>query len=399
MSATDSTSVIPYGVCSSAAGARRLKASSVRCGTGAPAERTSRSAPSASRPSAERPSCEASTPSRAAGAAKRIVASTARTGIGESTGAERRGLRDVAVGHGDRDAERRPVERERGERRDEAIVGADPVALAHRRELGRHPPLVVEDALGRPGRARGEDDGGRRSRVGREALDDGGQPCLAALESRDLERAGRGHPAEQPSDAERLPGAEQPARLGAPQRPGEATEAEAAVDDDGDRTAHPARVGGGDEVDGLWREQRDAVAGDDAGAPQPLGDRGHTVGEVRETRAGARHRRRPPLHRPPPGRRAPTTAQRALLPGVSGPASARPGLEQPPDPRVGERGDVFLLDDQMPGERKAVQLGLRQPAAQVGGESEVEDGVALAPGEQDRHLELRKPRGHTARAA
>ena len=36
-------------------------------------------------------------------------------------------------------------------------------------------------------------------------------------------------------------------------------------------------------------------------------------------------------------------------------------LEQPLDPGVGERGDVLLLDDEVPCQREAVELGLRQP--------------------------------------
>ena len=41
-----------------------------------------------------------------------------------------------------------------------------------------------------------------------------------------------------------------------------------------------------------------------------------------------------------------------------------------------------------PAEREPVELGLRQPRAQVGGEAEVEDRIALAPGEQHGHVEL-----------
>ncbi len=41
-----------------------------------------------------------------------------------------------------------------------------------------------------------------------------------------------------------------------------------------------------------------------------------------------------------------------------------------------------------------MQLGLRQATAQVGGEPEVKDRVALTPGEQDGHVELGQPRGH-----
>ena len=53
----------------------------------------------------------------------------------------------------------------------------------------------------------------------------------------------------------------------------------------------------------------------------------------------------------------------------------------------------------MTGEREAVQLRLRQPAPEIGGELEVEDGIALAPGEQDRRVDLRQPAATSARGA
>ena len=47
----------------------------------------------------------------------------------------------------------------------------------------------------------------------------------------------------------------------------------------------------------------------------------------------------------------------------------------------------------MPREREAVQLGLREPPAQIGREVEVKHRIALAPGEQDGNLELRQASG------
>ena len=69
-------------------------------------------------------------------------------------------------------------------------------------------------------------------------------------------------------------------------------------------------------------------------------------------------------------------------------------LEQPLDPGVGKRGNIFLLHHEMPGEGKPVELGLRQTRPQVGREGEVEDRIALAPGNQHRHLQLGQPVGH-----
>ena len=149
------------------------------------------------------------------------------TGIGEPIGAQGRGLRDVAIGYRNRDAERRAVERERSEGCNEPIVGADCVARADGSELRRHLSLAVEHALGRPGRARGEDDSRRRVGSGGESLDHGGElravlPSLAT-QSRDLEPSGGRCPAQEPRYAERPAGAEQPTRLCAPERSMEAT--------------------------------------------------------------------------------------------------------------------------------------------------------------------------------
>ena len=100
------------------------------------------------------------------------------TRVGERLGPERRRLRDVAVGNGDRDPERGPVQRKRRECGNETVVGADPVAVANSRELRRHGALVVEDALCRAGRARGEDDCRQRvGRLGEPGNDVGEQPA------------------------------------------------------------------------------------------------------------------------------------------------------------------------------------------------------------------------------
>ncbi len=221
MSATDSTSVIPYGVCSSAAGseaAERLEdpLRHRRTGREDEPERAERLAPAGRE--AVLGGEHAVERGRRGEDDRRLDRGA---GVGQRVGAQRRGLRDVAVGNRDRDAERRPVERERGEGGHEPVVRADRVARAHGLELGRHPPLVVEHALGRPGRARGEDDG--RRRVGSRARGarrrrraSSRRPRSAAISSRRAVGAQRSSP----RDAERLARAEQPARLGAPQRAG-----------------------------------------------------------------------------------------------------------------------------------------------------------------------------------
>ena len=113
---------------------------------------------------------------------------------------------------------------------------------------------------------------------------------------------------------------------------------------------------------------RSASAANESDVATTDGDRRRVVGLARDERGrGARPR-------------SPAAGARR--------SERRLRLEQPLDPRVGERRDVLLLDDEMPGEREPVELGLRQPRAQVGGEAEVEDRIALAPGEQHGHVEL-----------
>ena len=134
-------------------------------------------------------------------------------GVGERDGTERRRLGDVAVGNCNRDPEGRAVEGERCERRDETIVRADRVTGAHRIELRGHLATAVDDTLGRPGRARREDD--RRRRIG---IDDAvghedRELRTATTERGDVESARGRNPAECTRDAERLPGTEQPPRL------------------------------------------------------------------------------------------------------------------------------------------------------------------------------------------
>ena len=71
MSATGNTSVMPYGVCNVAFGASSATARSVSDGTGAPAEKTTRSA---SRPANDDPSAVATTLASADGDANASVA-------------------------------------------------------------------------------------------------------------------------------------------------------------------------------------------------------------------------------------------------------------------------------------------------------------------------------------
>jgi hypothetical protein len=78
-SVTGSASVIPYGVCISAAGSTSRSRRSSAAGTGAPADMSSRTPASADSWSAVSPPAVATTRRSAAGAAKTTVASTART--------------------------------------------------------------------------------------------------------------------------------------------------------------------------------------------------------------------------------------------------------------------------------------------------------------------------------
>ncbi len=124
----------------------------------------------------------------------------------------------------------------------------------------------------------------------------------------------------------------------------------------------------------------------------PAARSGDTLRERREGERPASADAQRPSPRRPRDARAPPTAP---------PASSRPAPEratagdaEAPDPRVGESRDVLLLDDEMPGEREAVQLRLGQATAEIGGELEVEDGIALAPRKEDRRVDLGQAGGN-----
>ena len=130
-----------------------------------------------------------------------------------------------------------------------------------------------------------------------------------------------------------------------------------------------------------------------AGGPQALRDRGDTARESGEReRVATTHRDRSRavgLPRHERGQERPTLAGRRS----PRPANGRLRLEQALDPRIGQSRDILLLHDEMPGEREAVELGLRQARPQVGGEAQMEDRIALAPGDQHGHCQLRNAIG------
>ena len=121
----------------------------------------------------------------ALGEAKTSVASIAATASASATAVSSAGRGDVDVGHRGRDAEHRPVERERRERRDQPVVRGDLVRAAQRGDLGLHLAVPVHDALGRAGRAGGEDHRALGVRVGR-----GRQRAAAAEPGQLAERVG-----------------------------------------------------------------------------------------------------------------------------------------------------------------------------------------------------------------
>ena len=131
MSATGSTSVMPYGVWASAFGQqverRRAAAGPAPARRRSCSSRTARQRLRAAPGRGHRPwrrRCASD-----AGEAKTSVASTARTASASRRRVERARRGDVHVGHGRGDAHGGAVERERRERGDEPVVGGDGVEV------------------------------------------------------------------------------------------------------------------------------------------------------------------------------------------------------------------------------------------------------------------------------
>ena len=80
-------------------------------------------------------------------------------GVGERAGGQRAGLGDVHVGNDRGDAERGTVEGERREGGNQPVLGRDAERVAHEVALRLELRVPVDDALGRTGRAGGEQHG------------------------------------------------------------------------------------------------------------------------------------------------------------------------------------------------------------------------------------------------
>ena len=137
-------------------GASPATAWSVSGGTGAPAENTVRSP--------ARPAHVARVGGRRHDVGQRRrgpegeCGTDADAGVVEHRGRQLGRLGDVARRQACRDAERRAVQRERRERRDETVVGGDAVGPGERVALRRELPVAVHHPLRRPGGAGGEQD-------------------------------------------------------------------------------------------------------------------------------------------------------------------------------------------------------------------------------------------------
>ena len=158
MSATGNTSVMPYGVCNVAFGASSATAWSVSDGTGAPAEKTTRSA--------SRPANDDRIGGRHDVGERRRRRERQRrpdpsAGLVERRGGQFGRLGDIAVRQRGRDAERRTVERERSEGRHEPVVGCDRVRRSQCVTLRDELAMEIQHALRRAGRPRCEEHGGQ----------------------------------------------------------------------------------------------------------------------------------------------------------------------------------------------------------------------------------------------
>ena len=195
-----------------------------------------------------------------------------------------------------------------------------------------------------------------------------------------------------PGSGERLAGPEQPRRPSAPKRSLNPLAPETPVDDDRHGANHPTGVCRRDEILRLRCQHGDAVTRPHTAIDQSVGERRDPLRQGRERqRLNTRHRKRYVGIAFTFDKRIP---EPRLFRGGSQRSGIAPWLEHLVEPRVRECGDVFLLDDEVTGEREPMDLGARQPTHQICGERGMKNRIALTPCKQNRHIELAESPRH-----
>ena len=325
-------------MCSSAFGSSSVSRRSSAAGTGAPALISSRTRRSAARCAVVSSPAVASTFASAAGRGEDHRRVDGRRGVGQRRRGQRAGLGDVGGGHRRRHAQRRPVERERGEGGDDPIVGGDAVGGRISSSWARSCRCRYSTPLAGPvapevnttaasssapaPRAAGQATAGPGQRGHGVARP--GRPAAAPRRPR-RRRSGCRARASAGTASSPAVSAMRWSMLGAAQRPAHAAQAQARGPTTTiTRAGPPHRVQRHGELDRRRHQQRHPVARPHPGGGHPGGgvpDPGVQVGPA-DARGRPPRRRRARRRRPGrPARPAPTA-------GSPGPPSARPTVSR-----------------------------------------------------------------------